>query len=185
MSEYIEKMRRWIFDRILKPITDNIEDVNKKMKEYNYEGYDCFHLLDSSPPLGLYIPNNTPTPTSGKLTLRHILQFQSQGNTIIQNRILLEEYLDIPNCNRRYLIGRLNELSSGGYLPRFKWNSGGEFNSNPWNEKDLPTDSQILLHLFCKYFDLSLPSHPLYGQISFTQRHFVDQTIDNKCKSIF
>jgi hypothetical protein len=184
MNQYIDRMKRWIYDQILKPLTDNVHEVNKKLKEFNYEGYDCNHPLDSSPSLGLFIPQNTPVIQSGRLTLRHILQHQAQGNLIVSNRIYLEEYLDIPNCNRKYLLERLESLSSGGYLPKFKWNSGGDFNGHSWNEKDFPTDSQIILHLFCKYFDLSLPSLPLHGKIFFTQRHFADQTVDEKRNTI-
>ena len=43
----------------------------------------------------------------------------------------------------------------------------------PWAEH-LPTDSTLLMHLFCSYMDSRLPPHPNYPDgKTFTSQHFL------------
>lgn len=176
MLQYIENMRYWFHHKILKPLNSCINEINLVLKKKNLEAYDFYNPLDSPPDYHIIIPQNVPTPQTGKMTLRLILQYiysQNQQSIELLNRLNLEEYLDIPGCNRKYLIERIQSLSEGGLISRFKWDSGGDYNGRTWNERDFPTDSQILFHLFCKFFDLLLPSHPYFGQTAFTQKHFL------------
>lgn len=110
MSNWIENMRRWIHDRLLQPLVEQIQNVDKKLKQNMLEDYDCYHPLDSPPSLSTKVPPNTPPPLSGKYTLRHILLHNCKGNPVLMNRLKIEEYLEIPNCNRKYLITRLSSI---------------------------------------------------------------------------
>ncbi|KAM5171143.1 transmembrane protein 209 [Mantella aurantiaca] len=62
-------------------------------------------------------------------------------------------------------------------MSSFRWNGGGAFKGRKW-DTDLPTDSAILIHVFCTYFDSRLPAHPKYPNgKTFTSQHFL-QTPD-------
>ncbi|KAF4020301.1 hypothetical protein G4228_011958 [Cervus hanglu yarkandensis] len=86
-------------------------------------------------------------------------------NTIVQ-------YLDLTP-NQEYLFERIKELSQGGCMSSFRWNRGGDFKGRKW-DTDLPTDSAIIMHVFCTYLDSRLPPHPKYPDgKTFTSQHFV------------
>ncbi|KAH0617193.1 hypothetical protein JD844_029013, partial [Phrynosoma platyrhinos] len=90
-------------------------------------------------------------------------------NTIVQ-------YLDLTP-NQEYLVERIKELSQGGCMSSFRWNRGGDFKARKW-DTDLPTDSAIIMHVFCTYLDARLPPHPKYPDgKTFTSQHFI-QTPD-------
>ncbi|NWR31329.1 TM209 protein, partial [Tachuris rubrigastra] len=79
--------------------------------------------------------------------------------------IRLESQKSAPTC--------LAELSQGGCMSSFRWNGGGDFKGRKW-DTDLPTDSSILMHVFCTYLDSRLPPHPKYPDgKTFTSQHFI------------
>lgn len=81
-------------------------------------------------------------------------------------------YLSL-STNQEYLEARLKELSTGGCLRLYRWDSGGTYKGKAWNT-DLPSDAQIVNHLFCAYMDTHLPSNPRYSEgKSFTGLHFL------------
>ncbi|XP_015684942.1 transmembrane protein 209 [Protobothrops mucrosquamatus] len=72
---------------------------------------------------------------------------------------------------------QIGELSQGGCMSSFTWNRGGDFKARRW-DTDLPTDSGIIMHVFCTYLDSRLPPHPKYPDgKTFTSQHFI-QTPD-------
>ncbi|XP_017694720.1 PREDICTED: transmembrane protein 209 [Lepidothrix coronata] len=84
----------------------------------------------------------------------------------------LVQYLDLTP-NQEYLVERIRELSQGGCMSSFRWNGGGDFKGRKW-DTDLPTDSSILMHVFCTYLDSRLPPHPKYPDgKTFTSQHFI------------
>ncbi|KAM6306968.1 LOW QUALITY PROTEIN: transmembrane protein 209-like [Podargus strigoides] len=79
--------------------------------------------------------------------------------------------------NQEYLFERIRELSQGGCMSSFRWNRGGDFKGHKW-DTDLPTDSSIIMHVFCTYLDSRLPRHPKYPDgKTFTSQHSI-QTPD-------
>ena len=46
----------------------------------------------------------------------------------------------------------------------FRWESGGRYKNNHWN-KELPTDSQIVMHCIATYLDSHLPRNPMYPEV--------------------
>ncbi|KAF5270860.1 hypothetical protein FQA39_LY08305 [Lamprigera yunnana] len=79
----------------------------------------------------------------------------------IPNLSILISFLEVCG-NQEYLVKRIKELSRGGCMSDFKWNSGSTFNGKEWNDS-LPTDSEIIIHLFATYMDtqlLPLPNCP-------------------------
>lgn len=46
-----------------------------------------------------------------------------------------------------YLVQRLKELSKGGAISAYKWNSGSSFKGLPWRE-EYPTDTFVSLFFY-------------------------------------
>ncbi|KAF9581564.1 hypothetical protein BGW38_001377 [Lunasporangiospora selenospora] len=94
----------------------------------------------------------------------------------VKDRMILESYLAIPGyANRNYVVERLKAM--GPLLTHFIWNSNGvtwDGGRKRW-ASDLPTDAEIIMHLFTIYMDLLMPSHPNEGlsRFPFTYKHFV------------
>ncbi|KAF9173154.1 hypothetical protein BGX20_003999 [Mortierella sp. AD010] len=70
----------------------------------------------------------------------------------------------------------------GPLLTHFIWDSHGvtwDGGKKTWSP-DLPSDSQIIMHLFMTYIDSAMPSHPsqVYDRFPFTYKHYVP--VDNK-----
>ncbi|KAF9926244.1 hypothetical protein FBU30_004139 [Linnemannia zychae] len=95
---------------------------------------------------------------------------------IVRRRMVLELYLAIPGfANRKYVVERLKAL--GPLLSHFSWDSTGvtwEGGRKTWTQ-DLPTDSQIIMHLFTVYMDLAMPPQPSqsFDRFPFSYRHYV------------
>ncbi|KAK5823137.1 cytochrome B561, N terminal-domain-containing protein [Linnemannia elongata] len=95
---------------------------------------------------------------------------------IVKQRMVLELYLAIPGfANRKYVVERLQAM--GPLLSHFSWDSTGvtwEGGRKTWTA-DLPTDSQIIMHLFTVYMDLAMPAQPSqsYDRFPFSYKHYV------------
>jgi hypothetical protein len=79
------------------------------------------------------------------------------------------------NC-RGYIVARLRQLAVGSCISQFKWNSGMKYDGKSWNSQNFPSDAYLLMHLFCRYMDESIPGHGigLDPQRPFTTKYFVD-----------
>jgi len=96
---------------------------------------------------------------------------RNSNNPKVQKRLQLELNMNVLGCSsREYLIQRIKELATGSCMATFKWNGGGKWKSKEWTS-ELPTDSQIVIHLFCVYMDTQLPRSP--SGKPFTSQYFV------------
>ncbi|KAF9940932.1 hypothetical protein BGZ67_006354 [Mortierella alpina] len=95
---------------------------------------------------------------------------------IVKQRMFLEQYLAIPGfANRKYVVERLRAM--GPLLTHFIWDSHGiswDGSKKSWTP-DLPTDAQIIMHLFTVYMDLAMPSHPsmTLDRFPFSYKYYV------------
>ncbi|KAF9972933.1 hypothetical protein BGZ73_003877 [Actinomortierella ambigua] len=112
-----------------------------------------------------------PTPTSLK-----DLNDRWGNDEMVKRRMVLEAYLAVPGVtNRKYVVERIQAF--GPLLSQFKWDSEGvrwDNGRKAWTP-DLPTDTQILMHLFATFLDLAMPAQPLdgYGRFPFSYKHLV------------
>lgn len=65
----------------------------------------------------------------------------------------------------------------GPFLTNFIWDSNGvtwDGAKKRWTQ-DLPTDAQIVMHMFTVFLDLAMPSHPsqAYDRFLFSHKHYV------------
>uniref|UniRef100_A0A663LK94 Transmembrane protein 209 n=1 Tax=Athene cunicularia TaxID=194338 RepID=A0A663LK94_ATHCN len=142
---------QWINETILVPLVQQIKSVSTQLPRMG-----CPEVADS--------------------TISSLKQAALLRAPLIPALSSLVPYLDLTP-NQQYLVKRIKELSRGGCLSSFRWNGGGEFNSCQWNTL-LPTNSSIIMHLFCTYLDSRLLPHPECPEgKTFSSQHFV-QTPD-------
>ncbi|XP_018106491.1 transmembrane protein 209 L homeolog isoform X1 [Xenopus laevis] len=149
MDTWTAKFRNWVNETILVPLVHEIDSVNTQMRR-----------------LGC------PELQIGESSISSLKQAALVKGPLIPTLHIIMQYLDVTP-NQEYLYERLKELSHGGCMSSFRWNSGGDFKGRKW-DTDLPTDSAIMMHIFCTYLDSRLPPHPKYPDgKTFTSQHFV------------
>ncbi|KFR13115.1 Transmembrane protein 209, partial [Opisthocomus hoazin] len=147
------KFRNWINETILVPLVQEIESVSTQLRRMG-----C------------------PELQIGEASISSLKQAALVKAPLIPTLNAIVQYLDLTP-NQEYLVERIKELSQGGCMSSFRWNRGGDFKGRKW-DTDLPTDSSIIMHVFCTYLDSRLPPHPKYPDgKTFTSQHFV-QTPD-------
>ncbi|XP_033122660.1 transmembrane protein 209-like [Anneissia japonica] len=149
VEEWTANLRKWIFQAILKPLVKEISVINERLTQ-----------------LG------TPELKIGEVSLTSLKQVAHTKAQHLPTLNAVLPYLDI-SANQEYLVARIRELGAGGSISEFRWNSGGVHKGRKWHQ-DLPSDSAIVMHLLCSYFNFRLPPHPKYpdGKI-FTSKHFM------------
>ncbi|NXP45678.1 TM209 protein, partial [Heliornis fulica] len=153
MDSWTAKFRNWINETILVPLVQEIESVSTQMRRMG-----C------------------PELQIGEASISSLKQAALVKAPLIPTLNALVQYLDLTP-NQEYLVERIKELSQGGCMSSFRWNRGGDFKGRRW-DTDLPTDSSIIMHVFCTYLDSRLPPHPKYPDgKTFTSQHFI-QTPD-------
>lgn len=146
---WTENLRKWLAETIVEKLVAEINCINDTLVQSG-----CSELQ-----IG----------TVSVYSLRNIALTKSQLLPSLKSVI---PYLDIT-ANQEYLVARLEELATGGCLRLYKWDSGGSFKGKAWDQ-ELPTDGQIIAHLFCTYMDTHLPSNPRYPDgNSFSGLHFL------------
>uniref|UniRef100_A0A8C3W647 Transmembrane protein 209 n=1 Tax=Catagonus wagneri TaxID=51154 RepID=A0A8C3W647_9CETA len=140
---------KWINETILVPLVQEIESVSTQMRRMG-----C------------------PELQIGEASITSLKQAALVKAPLIPTLNTIVQYLDLTP-NQEYLFERIKELSQGGCMSSFRWNRGGDFKGRKW-DTDLPTDSAIIMHVFCTYLDSRLPPHPKYPDgKTFTSQHFV------------
>ncbi|KAM6425024.1 transmembrane protein 209 [Rhynochetos jubatus] len=153
VDSWTAKLRNWIHGTILMPFVQEMEVVSTQLRRMG-----C------------------PELQIGEASISSLKQAALVKAPLIPTLNALVQYLDLTP-NQEYLVERIKELSQGGCMSSFCWNRGGDFKGRKW-DTDLPTDSSIIMHIFCTYLDSRLPPHPKYPDgKTFTSQHFV-QTPD-------
>uniref|UniRef100_A0A914XIC4 Uncharacterized protein n=1 Tax=Plectus sambesii TaxID=2011161 RepID=A0A914XIC4_9BILA len=141
LDEHVRRLRRWLAATILRPLVRKIDKMNERFEQ------------QSRPDLRI--------GEASIASLQHVLLTKANAFYALHQ---LMPYLEL-STNQNYLVKRLRELSADAYLRDFVWNSGGtEPSSNghprPWGEH-LPTDAELVWHMFSAYMDGQLPANPL------------------------
>ncbi|KAJ1516615.1 hypothetical protein HMI54_008773 [Coelomomyces lativittatus] len=104
---------------------------------------------------------------------------------LVKSRIQLERYLFMstyPVTIRAYMIGRILELAEGSHLAAYRWDAGGGGASTSGSSTLLPTDAELVLHVFCTWMDSQMPgaNRGLTAYSPFTVKYFrpVDEKSD-------
>ncbi|XP_060230148.1 transmembrane protein 209 isoform X2 [Meriones unguiculatus] len=149
MDSWTARFRNWINETILVPLVQEMESVSTQMRRMG-----C------------------PELQIGEASVTSLKQAALVKAPLIPTLNAIVQYLDLTP-NQEYLFERIKELSQGGCMSSFRWNRGGDFKGRKW-DTDLPTDSAIIMHVFCTYLDSRLPPHPKYPDgKTFTSQHFL------------
>ncbi|CAG2105920.1 unnamed protein product [Medioppia subpectinata] len=135
MNQWIENIRKWISLTILCRVVDQMDKINDSLVKSG-------HL----------------EAVIGEASLQSLKQIVALKKPQFSSLEAFLPFLELSS-NQQYLVQRIRELSKGGSIGKFQWNSGGNYNLKPWTD-ELVTDSAIIMHLFCTYMDMRLPSNP-------------------------
>ncbi|XP_032895939.1 transmembrane protein 209 [Amblyraja radiata] len=153
LDSWTANLRNWINETILNRLVKEIDCVNTQLRR-----------------LGC------PELQVGETSITSLRQAALVRAPQIPTLNIVIQYLDMTS-NQEYLVERIKELAHGGCMSSFRWNGGGDYKSRKW-DTDLPTDSAIIMRMFCTYLDSRLPPHPKYPDgKTFTSQHFI-QTPD-------
>ncbi|CAL1297192.1 unnamed protein product [Larinioides sclopetarius] len=148
LTVWCERMRKWICQTILVKLVNEIEDINVTLIE-----------------IGL------PEFQIGNVSLFALHQIATTKSQHLPTLSSVLPYVDM-HSNQEYLVRRLKDLAHGGCMGDFKWNSGGNYEDKQWCD-DLPTDSALVMHVLCCYFDAHLPPDPHFPEGKpFTSKYF-------------
>jgi len=146
---WTENIRKWLAQTVVEPLVQEISNINNRLTQMG------------SPELHIGTISHSSLQNLATTKYQHLPSLPS-----------IIPYLTVTT-NQEYLVSRLKELSTGGCLRLYRWDSGGAYKGKAWNS-DLPADAQIISHLFCAYMDTHLPSNPRYPEgKSFTGLHFL------------
>lgn len=115
------------------------------------------------------------------------LSFQNTAASNPQQQRFMHEYMKLERYfgeyanSREYVVDRIRALGKDDCLRNYRWNSG-EGKDGKWTT-DLPTDAQIMMHLFSCYMDERLASTidqkstrpQLDAYNIFTAKHYIRQ----------
>jgi len=132
--DYLENLRMWISQTVLKRVVEEIDSTNARLVQFGM-----------------------PDERIGKIELEKLKRVAMQPHILQQVPSLeaLIPFLDF-HPNHKYLIQRFRELSDGGAMSDYKWNSGGKFNGAEWNGDKLPTDAEVVMNCVSAYLDTRL-----------------------------
>lgn len=146
---WIERLRKWIGNTILMNLSHEIDSINSQLRKIGCE--------------------DTEIGAAGVATLKQLTLTKA---SYIPSLNVMVPYLEMSS-NQEYLVKRIKELGSDGCIGEYSWSSGSQFGSKPWGEH-LPTDAQIVCHMFCTYMDSRLPPDLTCPDMkTFTSQHFL------------
>jgi len=147
MEEWTERTRQWLLEQVVWPLVRDIKEVTQGGLPPTKP---LVQAAATPAPSFWYSVQSAPQPTLGAFT----------QNPVVQKRQAIEKFMDVhASPSREYIVQRIQELAEGNCMAAFKWNGGGSWQGKPWST-ELPTDSQILIHLFCAHMDGLLPADP-------------------------
>lgn len=86
---------------------------------------------------------------------------------LFQEHVTFDKYLNVGEATssefsslerQQYVLERLILLSKDRNLDRFRWNKGSNWKGKEWTDS-LPSDSEIMMNVFCCILDNMLPMH--------------------------
>ncbi|XP_044285015.1 transmembrane protein 209 isoform X2 [Varanus komodoensis] len=187
MDSWTAKFRNWINETILVPLVQEMDSVSTQLRRMgcpelqmgarnSHSRRAARHCEGPLDRRGVSRFRGLRSCISADASISSLKQAALVKAPLIPTLNTIVQYLDLTP-NQEYLVERIKELSQGGCMSSFRWNRGGDFKARKW-DTDLPTDSAIVMHVFCTYLDARLPPHPKYPDgKTFTSQHFI-QTPD-------
>ncbi|XP_057669567.1 transmembrane protein 209 [Diorhabda carinulata] len=154
LTQWNENIRKWISQTILERLVTEFDRVTAALDKH-----------------GL---SDVKIGAVGLDRLRKTAQTASVAQFIPSLPALIP-FLEVTS-NQEYLERRIRDLTKGGCMSEFKWNSGGRYGGKEWDES-LPTDCAVIMHLLASYLDtqlMPLPNMP--DTKAFSGHHYLKIT---------
>jgi len=176
LEEWTGRMRLWIVNYILKPLSKRIEMMESMGFNRNlFVPFSSVATSQSVPSMFMLAPSQQSTLPKD---LGSSLLYPRMASTISSETMdpLLGNVMKVLEISQReYLVQRIKELAAGNCMANFKWNTSAK----PMEKEkaaELPTDAKIIILLFCAFMDLKLPKQPLFEEKPFSSKHFIAST---------
>ncbi|XP_053281888.1 transmembrane protein 209 isoform X2 [Pleuronectes platessa] len=171
---------------------------NHSLRKFQYQSA-CRSQAPSAHKDGTYLASNQTVEkvwarlSTSLLVMNRFNSWTAKLRTWISDTILVHLVKEIDSVNSQLRrMGcpelQIGKLAHNGCMGSFHWNRGGDLKKKKW-DIHLPTDSAILMHMFCTYLDHRLPPNPKYPDgKTFTSQHFShyqdkpDGTKENFCR---
>ena len=121
--------------------------------------------------ISLMQPLTNPLPTTTAFTYAQPQALDQ--NELYKDRNRFEKYVRVAGVtSREYVVQRLRELAHGDFMAAFRWNGGGSWKTKDWTP-ELPTDTQIVLHLWSCFMDDMLTFDQNNNNYAFSSRYVI------------
>ena len=175
MELWSENMRSWLSYCVLKPLTKWFDEVVEHMgKDALYQA-QLSQVQSGVQKLQTQQANMfsvKPTLVGGA-SAAATAQSQQQQQQHLAQRMKLERLFGDFGSSREYVVERIRTLAQGAVLQSYNWCAGGKWKDKEWTT-DLPTDAQIVCHLFCTHLDeLVVPTDAAHLHDAFRSRYLV------------
>ncbi|XP_063934813.1 transmembrane protein 209-like [Zophobas morio] len=141
MDLWTTNMRTWLSRKILRNLLARIKSLDAYFEQLGYAAFKCGVLSEQN---------------------RQLLQRYAQDKHCFE-RLQVQRYLDIkehPLC-ADYVVQRIAELANHSVaLGSYCWDASGLLHKGRPLRDSLPSDPELLFHLFCTFMDIVTPSKP-------------------------
>ena len=175
MEMWSERMRYWLSNCVLKPLTKWFDEVVEHMgKDALYQA-QLSQVQSGVQKLQTQQANMFSVKPSlmGGASAAASTQSQQQQQQNLAQRMKLERLFGDFGTSREYVVERIRTLAQGVILQSYNWCAGGKWKDKEWTT-DLPTDAQIVCHLFCTHLDeLVVATDAAHAHDAFRSRYLV------------
>lgn len=190
---WIEGARIWIHQTIFQILLSMVDRSNAVLTGANL-GYLIAEKAFLDPSALRKLTPQCSFASSNRLPQTLVELFQSGsgvlGQPVIRDRLAIELFLNVTGqqlfhsaITRRYILERIKFLAQSRTLAEFNADGGfSSFENLQWSPERFPTDSQLVMHLFCVFMDLTMASFSGINEFSvsrerpFTSKYFIDLT---------
>lgn len=179
-EDWREQLRLWLSSGLIGKLVQRIELNDAVLDNLQLPNLKIRVSTISQQIIGVTpLPTQLTLPNGTRLrTIADLMMANPEMNKIITERLNLEAYVVLSkDYPRDYIVDRIKTLSQGEVLSSFSWNSGGKWGNREWKSDKLPTDAELVMHIFCTFFDeqLMLDNPTLQNTRPFTERHHISE----------
>jgi len=148
--DYLQNLRMWISQTVLKRLVQEIEETNSKLIK-----------------LGM------SDERIGKTDVEKLRRVAVQHHILLQVPSLhaLIPFVEF-HPNQKYLVQRFKELSDGGAMSDYKWSSGSNTIDGTWNADKHPSDAELVMSCLSAYLDTRLVQRVPFAGSSSSSKPF-------------
>jgi hypothetical protein len=162
MDLWTTNMRTWLSRKILRNLLARIKSLDAYFEQLGYAAFKCGVLSEQNRQLLQRYAQVLP-PHIAHVLCRPFFRLLLIQDKHCFERLQVQRYLDIkehPLC-ADYVVQRIAELANHSVaLGSYCWDASGLLHKGRPLRDSLPSDPELLFHLFCTFMDIVTPSKP-------------------------